>query len=296
MVSEATNTNLSKFTPTNTAIAAMAAEYMPLVIRGLDDTDGFKAVHAARMVVKSHRVEVEKVRKALKADALEYGRQVDGEAKRITALLDPIETHLSDEEAAYEAEKEKIRNAARLAQEAEAKARADAEAARVKAEHDAEVERLRSEREKLDAERKAMEAERAAEQAKQKAAQDKIDAERTAIEAEKKRLADIEAARLREIETQRREKEAAERAKIETEQRIAQEAIANDQRNRALEAAKVKAAALRPDREKLLSVAAAVNAIDIPEVSDAADEAAGQVRIVLADAEQRIRFIVETLK
>ena len=285
---ETVATELQRFDLADTAIAAMRAEYMPLTICGLTDTVGYKAVHSARMVVKNHRVQVEKVRKELKADALEYGRRVDAEAKRITAMLEPIEGHLARKEDAYEAEKERIRNAERLRLEAEQRAKEEAEAARVKAEQEAEAARIKAVQEGEDA-RLKVEAGRLAEQ------QRKIDEERREIETERKRLADIEAARLREIETQRREKEAAERARIETEQRIAREAEAAKAKAAAEEAARIKAEALRPDREKLLTVAAAVNAIDIPEVSIAADDAADRVRIVLGEAEQKIRTIVEKM-
>lgn len=270
-------TQLAKFTPTDTAVATMAAEYMPLVIQGPDDSEGFKVVHQARMVVKSHRVTVEKVRKELKADALEYGRRVDGEAKRITAMLEPIENHLAEQEASYEAAKEAIRKAARLKAEAEETARREAEEARLRAEREAEEARLRAERAELEAER-----------ARQKAEQDKIDAARREVEAEQKRLADIEAARLRKIEDERIAAEAAERARIETEARIAREAAEK-------EAARLKAEALKPDREKLLAVADQVR--DIRHVATVSSDpfamkAAVLVADVLTQAERQIRNIV----
>jgi len=278
---------LTKFQPTEAAIAKLAEEYMPLTIAGVEDTAGFEVVHSARMDIKARRVAVEKVRKEEKAVALEYGRTVDGIAKRITSLLEPIETHLEDEEGRYNAAKEAIRNAARLKAEAEAKAIADAEAARLKAEHDAEVERLRKEREALDAER-----------ARQQAEQERLAAERRAVEAEAKRLADIEAARLRKIEEERIASEAAERARIETEQRLAREASENAAREKRLaeeaEAARLRAEALRPDREKLLSVADKIESIVIPEVSPAAREAYHQIAKVLADAAADIGYIVKT--
>ena len=59
--------------------------------------------------MKGKRVEVEKKRKELKADALEWGRKVDTEAKRIFGLLEPIETHLQTEENRVAQEKERIR-------------------------------------------------------------------------------------------------------------------------------------------------------------------------------------------
>jgi chemotaxis protein histidine kinase CheA len=268
---------LQRFTPTDTAIAAMAAEFMPLVIRGIDDAEGAKAVHSARMVVKSHRIQVEKVRKELKADSIEYGRRVDAEAKRIFSKLEPIESYLSEQEEAHQAEKERIKNAARIKAEQEAAAKAEAEAARLKAEQEAESERLRVEREKLVEEQR------------------KLDAERAAMQAEKDGLAAIEAERLRKIEMERVAQEAAERAKIETEARIAREAEEAKAKAAAAELARLQAEALRPDKEKLLAVANAVGAIVIPEVSINAREAAGKVRNILCDAYKAIREISNSL-
>lgn len=88
---------LITFSVSDAAIAQLAAEYMPLKIIDINDAAGFKRVHDARMNVKEKRVLVEKTRKELKADALEFGRKVDGEAKRLTSLLEPIESHLAAE-------------------------------------------------------------------------------------------------------------------------------------------------------------------------------------------------------
>jgi len=98
-----------KYDITTAAIEKMRAEYMPLTVSGLDDEAGLELVHKARMEVKGHRVSVEKRRKELKADALAWGKKVDSEAKRITALLEPIETHLQTEEEKVTKELERIR-------------------------------------------------------------------------------------------------------------------------------------------------------------------------------------------
>lgn len=284
-------TDLAKFKPTESAIQEMANVYMPLVIDGVEDTDGFNAVHAARMVVKGKRVGVEKDRKAEKVKVLEYGRRLDDEAKRIVALLEPIEIHLRDQEDGYRAAKQQIKNAARLKAETEEREEAEAEAARIKAEQDAENERLRVEREKLEAERAEMEAKREAEQARQREAREKIDAEREKIDAEKKRLADIEADRIRAENLETAKAEAAANAKRETEERIAREAKEARVKAEAEEAARLKAESLWPDREKLAAVAAAVAAITVPAVSEDAASAAHEIRQVIVIASRRIEKI-----
>ena len=288
-----------KYAVTDTAIATLAERFLPLKINGVEDKDGFTAVHEARIMVKGYRVDIEKKRKELKQEALEYGKKVDTEAKRITCLLEPIEDHLIKEEDAYNAAKEAIKNAARLRAEAEARAKAEAEAAALKAQQEAEAARLRAEAEKLAAERRAMEAERrkaeeaaAAERARQKAQQDRIDAERRKVEEERQRLANIEAARQRDLERQRIARQAAESARIETEARIKREAEEKAAREKAeaekAEAAKIRAEALRPDREKLLVVASIVAGISMPLVSDVAYTTALAITRILDKAAEDI--------
>lgn len=55
------------------------------------DEESFNVAKEAKKVLVPLRTGIEKKRVELKADALEYGRKVDAEAKRITALLEEIE-------------------------------------------------------------------------------------------------------------------------------------------------------------------------------------------------------------
>jgi hypothetical protein len=93
-------------------IAELASMYLKLKVEGIEDKTGLTVVHDARMTIKQHRVDIEKTRKALKEDALRYGQTVDAEAKRLTALLEPIEAHLQAEEDRIAAEKKRIREEA----------------------------------------------------------------------------------------------------------------------------------------------------------------------------------------
>lgn len=118
-----------RYNLTDAKISKLRESFMPLKIDGIADKEGYLAVHEARMEVKRIRVAVEKKRVDLKADALEYGRRVDAEAKRITALLEPIEKHLESEEARIDQERERIKREAemerlRIQREAEEKERA----------------------------------------------------------------------------------------------------------------------------------------------------------------------------
>lgn len=108
-MSDTIKTELKKFNITDAAIQRLSDEYLPLKIESIADKKSYREVRKARLDIKSKRVAVENKRKELKADALAFGRAVDNEAKRITALLVPIEEHLSSQEKWVNDEKERIK-------------------------------------------------------------------------------------------------------------------------------------------------------------------------------------------
>jgi len=73
-------------------------EFMPLVITDLEDKEQLNTVHTARMVMVKARTTIEKARKAQKAKALQYGRDVDTAAGILFDESNPIEEHLQAEE------------------------------------------------------------------------------------------------------------------------------------------------------------------------------------------------------
>lgn len=297
-------------------IGELSREYMPLKVAGLDDSNGLKVVHEARMVVKNLRVNVEKRRKELKASALEYGRNVDSAAKQITDLLTPIEEHLESEENAVAEERERIKREVlqkrldiicvydqaanplavaamseevfqaeclRLKAAFEERQRVEAlEAAERKRLADIEAKRLADEAEARRIEGERLTAERAEldrQRREQEAERAKIDAERRAIELEN---AKREAAEKSRVETEQRlQRQAAEKQAAE-DARIAREKAEADRQ----EQARTKAEAERPQRERLLAVAAAVDDIDIPE-----GPGAMAVTRILEESAERIRKV-----
>ncbi|MCE5223781.1 hypothetical protein LLG10_06330 [bacterium] len=136
-------------------------QYCQLTINGLNDKEGYELVHKARMNVRDLRVKIEKKRKELKADSIAYGNAVDGEAKRINALIEPIETYLADQEQAIDAEKERIRKAKEEERMAEIRAQIAAEETKKLEAETARLEEVRKaqaeEQKRLQAEREAME-------------------------------------------------------------------------------------------------------------------------------------------
>ena len=280
---------LAKFNPADQAIAGYRERYMP--IRVADPTDKANAAlaKAGRLEVKKTRCAVENIRKDLKADALKFGQAVDAEARRITAELEAIETHLQEQEDIV------AKHAAKLAAEAAAKAEAERiEAARVAEEERlaliAKVEAL--EREKREAAEKAESEERArAAEAKRKADEEaariaqeaaaKAREERAALEAkaaaeraaaaEIQRIKDEAAAREKairdEAEARERERQAEEKRKADEAARIAREAEEERARKEAEAIAKAKAEAARPDKDKLAAFASQIQNMSPPELS-----------------------------
>lgn len=92
------------FKVTDAVISDLKEKYMVLKINGIDDKAGYKTVKAARLDIKSYRVEVDKKRKELTADALKHQRRINSEAARVTNLLESIEDHLSSQEKAIDDE------------------------------------------------------------------------------------------------------------------------------------------------------------------------------------------------
>ena len=269
--------SLVQFGVADAAIAELSEQYMPLRVEGLSDSKGLATVHAARMHVKGLRVDVEKKRKQLKADALEYGRIVDAEAKRITALLAPIEGHLQSQEQVVLDEKARLKREeaerwaaalqARMDQltevgsypagtviESMTEERFSQFLGEARAQHEARKREEAAERERLEAEQRRLEEERR-----------KLDAERTEIEAEKRRA------------------EEAERARLAAEARA-----------RAEEAERQRQEALRPDLERLRGVAVQLRRIKVPKVSAAAEDARTDVLDAIAVAVRRVEEITFT--
>jgi hypothetical protein len=71
----------------------LATDYDPALIPEATEVgdEGYKEIHSKAMAIIKVRTNIEKVRKNLKEDSLKWGRKVDGEAKRLTAIVEKIE-------------------------------------------------------------------------------------------------------------------------------------------------------------------------------------------------------------
>jgi hypothetical protein len=99
----------AKYNLPNAVIAEMKQRFLVLTIQGVNDKAGYLAIQEAERKTRETRLNVEKTRKGLKEGLLAEGRIIDGEAKRLTAELEPIEAHLKNQMKSIDAEKERAK-------------------------------------------------------------------------------------------------------------------------------------------------------------------------------------------
>ena len=94
-------TEIAEYSPTAAALAELRQKYEQAVFDTTTPTGMAKAI-AARRELREVRVNLEKLRKELKAPALEWSRLIDAEAKALTtqieAMEDPIDAQIKAEE------------------------------------------------------------------------------------------------------------------------------------------------------------------------------------------------------
>ena len=268
------------------------------------------AAKEVRLKLKKVRCDVETRRKEEKADSLKLGKAIDSVANIIFNVIQPVESHMDTIEKAEEIKAQKAKQersnqrraqlaevgglipdalllmemddasfeamlaGAKLAKEKrlaeEAKALAEAkqrEEARL-----AEEARLREENERLAKVAKEAEAKRIAAEAEARKERERLE-----VKAAKQRAAAAAAAAKAEAEA-RKEREAREA--LERAERDRQEALAAQAKKEAQAVAK---AARAPDKVKLLALAHAVAAIQVPELTTVEGRAAlGSFRNALA--------------
>ena len=102
-------TEIQEYSKTEAALTMLREKYAGATFE-VDTTDGMKLAKEARGEVRSYRTGLEKMRKEIKAPALEHCRLIDAEATRITVELveleDPIKNQIKAHEDAKEAERQ----------------------------------------------------------------------------------------------------------------------------------------------------------------------------------------------
>ncbi len=246
--------------------------------------------------MRQKKADVERVRKAAKQEALEFGRKVDYVAAELTGELDsmiqvhqkPIDEIDAKIAAAKRAEEERIEReklAALEAERAEARRVAD-ELAEVKRKQEVErIQRESADRARLEAEARAkaeqealVRREQEARDAQARAERAALESERQKLEAEKQAIRDAEVARQRaaqeRVEAERRaeqeKEEAVRRATVEAERKQRE---AEESRQRAIAAAReaeAKRAKQQAVRKALADEIAASIKVAVPAIAQGA--------------------------
>ena len=195
---------LIKYSVTDSALEELKAKHEIVEVKE------YKDLVAGIAECRELRVDIEKHRKLIKKDSLEYGRKIDAEAKRITSSIELVEQPMKDakaivddEKARVKAEKEEAERKELQRIEGEKRAKEEAERAELQR---IENEKLEAERQKLAAERKAFD--------DMAANQKKID---DAKREEERKAQQVEADKIAAAQRIEQDKLAAERKKIEDE-------------------------------------------------------------------------------
>lgn len=98
---------LKKLTPEDD-LKALAEESMDYKVLSVTDKESYEAVVEQRKRVVKARTGLDKIRKEIKAPALEFGKKVDAEAKRLTEIIAGAESHLIEQEKVYTNEQERL--------------------------------------------------------------------------------------------------------------------------------------------------------------------------------------------
>lgn len=88
------NLSLEEINPKEAELRQLAADYGTLAINGIDDKEGYDRAHAARMVLKGKRVEVEKAGKALREKTTAFNKSVIAREKELIGIIEPLEERL----------------------------------------------------------------------------------------------------------------------------------------------------------------------------------------------------------
>lgn len=94
---------------TEQILSQMQAEAFALSVKDVSDTEGYNTCKEMRKTVRKLRTSIENRRKEAKADALAYGKKVDGEAKRLTAEVRKAEDYLKSQEQIVDDHKAKLK-------------------------------------------------------------------------------------------------------------------------------------------------------------------------------------------
>ena len=100
---------LAKQNVTDAVIAELKKNFLPLKINGIDDKEGYKKVHDARIQCRDIRVLAEKICKKGREDAIKIQKDWISKEKQVVAQVQEVELYLKKQEDDIDAQKEAIR-------------------------------------------------------------------------------------------------------------------------------------------------------------------------------------------
>lgn len=302
------------------------AEYQAIVVTEEDQFDLMADARSKRLALKNIRVDVEKKRKELKEDSMRTGRAIDSVARFVKETIEPAEKYLETQEKfaeirqAERAAKIKAERIEKLMQytydlslynmDSMTEEQFNSLLTDLKAQHEArlaEQKRIEDERiakEKADAEEKErVHAENARLRKEAEAREAKMAEEQKQREAEiakeRKATEDREAKARAERDAERRaaqaklDEERKKREDLEAKQRVEREKAEADKKRQEDEK---RSALLAPDKEKLLALAATIEATELPALaSKDAQAVLNQVEVLLTKVSTYIRGNVKGL-
>lgn len=100
---------VDEFNPKKAELLHAVEIYKHLTITGVDDVKGLEAVHNARMVLQKFRTFIKRTGEGLRAEAVAKQKAVIERVKEFTAIIEPLEKQLHEQEKAIDREKVLIR-------------------------------------------------------------------------------------------------------------------------------------------------------------------------------------------
>src|SRR5690606_29779671 len=85
------NLSIEQFSPKKAELVALVEKHKGLTIAGPEDKEGYAAVRAARIALKTARVEVQKKAKDLRSEAVKFQKGVLSLEKELVGIIEPTE-------------------------------------------------------------------------------------------------------------------------------------------------------------------------------------------------------------
>jgi len=222
-------TALQEFKPLPAQLQEMSAEASKFTIEDFKDKEKFELGHKVRMQLRDARIQLQKIGKALRADAVEFQRRVIQKEKELVGIIEPEEKRLKELEEQAKIEKEREKRKEMLpARKERIKAlmpegvpnpyiKTDDELLDMDAQAfeayitECKQDILDKERERLEEERRKKEEE---EERRRQEEQKRLEEERRKLEEEKRKIEEEK----RRVEAEKEAQRRAEEARIKAEQ------------------------------------------------------------------------------